>query len=89
MCSNNVEMSFLSALMAYASVNTLSVTLGRFMNFWVESVLSITNKMSSLRTQHICHGKSRTSGPSGTRLLLVLSAICRKKNYSSYKKSLE
>ena len=76
-------MSFLSALMVYASVNTLSVISGRFMKFWIEPVLSRTNKVSSLRTQHIGPGESRISGPSDTRLLLVLSAICSK-NYSSY-----
>ena len=55
LCSNNVEMSFLSALMVYASVITLSVihVSERFLNCWVGPVLSRTNKMSSLRTQHI------------------------------------
>ena len=53
LCSNNIEMSFLSALMVNASVNTLSVISGRFLNCWVGQVLSRTNKMSSLRTQHI------------------------------------
>ena len=38
---------FLSALMVYSSVNNLSVISGRFMNFGVKPVLSITYKVSS------------------------------------------
>ena len=64
-------MSFLSALMVNESVNTLSVISGRFTNFWVDPVLNRTNKVSSLRPQHIGPGESRASGPLDTRLLLV------------------
>ena len=46
-CSNNVEMSFLSALMVYSSVNNLSVISGRFINVWVKPVLSRIYKVSS------------------------------------------
>ena len=47
LCSNNVEVYCLSALKVYASVNNLSIISGRFMNFWVEPVLSRTYKVSS------------------------------------------
>ena len=66
LCSNNVEMSFLSALMVYSSVNNLSVISGRFINFLVNPVLSRTYKASSQRTQHIGPVESRTSGHSDT-----------------------
>ena len=36
LCSNNVEMSYLSALMVYSSVNNLSVISGRFTNVLVK-----------------------------------------------------
>ena len=47
LCSNNVEMYCLSALMVSTLVNNLSVISGRFMNFWVEPVLSRTYKVYS------------------------------------------
>ena len=62
------EMYCLSALMVNASANNLSVISGRFMNFWVEPVLSRTYKVYSYRAQHIGPGESRTSGPSDTAL---------------------
>ena len=82
LCSNNVEMYFLSALKVYASsVNNLSVISERFMNFWVEPVLSRTYK-----------GHSRLASTSLEQvalqiLLLVILAICSY-NYSSYEKPL-
>ena len=57
---------FLSALMVYSSVNTLSVISGRFINFWVQPVLSRTYKVSFLRTQNIGTVESLTSGHSDT-----------------------
>ena len=62
---------FLSALKVNASVNNLSVISGRFMNFWVEPVLSRSYKAYSYRTQHIGLGESRTSGPSNTALSYI------------------
>ena len=79
-------MSFLSVLMVYASVNSLSVILGRFMNFLVEQEAEHI-KCLPKGHQTLAPSESRTSDPVDTRLLLVLSAICSK-NYSSYEKSL-
>ena len=69
-CVQIMTKCIFSALKVYASVNNLSVirVFGRFMNFWMEPVLSRTYKVSSQMTQNIGPGESRTSGPSDTAL---------------------
>ena len=61
-------MSVLSALMVYSSVNNLSVISGRFINVWVNPVLSRTYKVSSKGHNTFGPVESRTSGHSDTTL---------------------
>ena len=85
--SNNVEMSFFVC----ADGLRMSTIFQPYRNVswipWLNQLKAEHIKCLPKGHQNLTPGESRTSGPSDSRLLLVLSAICSQ-DYSKYEKSL-